>query len=503
MYAKARSKLFWFFIALGFFLQEANAQTPVTFTSAKFNGRKLTFLLYKPAGYKPADRLPLLVYLHGSGAVGTDIQKVKEQGIPKLIEEGTKIRYLVAAPQLPPDMNNRWDPEYVNEFFKHIFFYYKVDRSSVYLTGYSMGGTGVWDYATAYPNNITCAVPVSGWGDKEKVCKMKDVPTWAFHGSRDPVVNPTGSRNLTATLKACGGKATLTEFPNGDHDIWRQVYTQTSVMAWINMNTKRDLVPKLSKEDKTETISKVKVTTYKLPVAMQSITGIVTGDSGMLYGVSANSRPLIIKFDTTGRVHTLIKVNGVPNLSWSDMTTAGNGYVYIADAGNENYKRKFFQIYKVKHTDLQTLETVEATKIEFTLPDGLSLDLRSLFIVDGVIYLLGADQSKTNMLVKVEDRPEPQTASLVARCDNLKQFAVTSAMVDASGKKLTILDGAKLGVVDLSGGVGAISKKQPVVTPFEFKSKKEALADFGGKFLIAEQPASVSQAGSIYIMRFP
>jgi poly(3-hydroxybutyrate) depolymerase len=493
MYVNTPRKLIWLLVALGLVFLKTHAQTPsgqvVTFKSAKFQDRKLTFLLYKPASYKPTDRIPLLVYLHGSGSVGTDIEKVKEQGIAKLIEEGTKIPYLVVVPQLPPDMNNRWDPEFVNEFFKHIFFYYKIDRSRVYLTGYSMGGTGVWDYTTAFPKNITCAVPISGWGDKEKVCNMKDVPTWAFHGSKDVTVNPQGSRNLAAQLKYCNGNVALTEFPEGDHDIWRQAYNYPGLMSWINMNTKRILAPRESKQPKQSKQSKTTFTpTYKLPVALQGITGMIAGDGGELYGVAANSRPLIIKFDTTGRVHTLIKVNGVSNLAWTDMMVADNGYVYIADAGNDKFKRKFFQVYKVKYADLKTAEAVDAIKLEFTLPDGLSLDLRTLFVSDGNIYLLGPDQGKANIIVRIEDRPsEQQTASVVARCDNLKQFSITSSLYDPARKKLTVLDGDKLGVIDLSGGVTSISKKQPSITRFQSASKKGAMTEFNGKLLVADQ----------------
>jgi hypothetical protein len=271
-------------------------------------------------------------------------------------------------------------------------------------------------------------------------------------------------------------------------------------MVWINMNTKRVLASRETKGVKTSTTKSQtnKIITYKLPVALKNITGMIPGDAGELYGVSANSRPIIIKFDTAARVDKLIKVNGVPNLSWSDAATAGNGYVYIADTGNENFKRKFFQVYKVRYDDMKNFEAIDAIKFEFTLPDGLSLDLRTLFVIGTDIYLLGADQSKTNMLLRIEEKDEQQVASVITRCDNLKQFAITSSLYDAVRKQLTILDGEKLGIIDLSGGIATISKKQPSIIRLAFKSKKEAMTESGGRLLLADQPAVGATVGNIY-----
>src|SRR5207237_227479 len=44
------------------------------------------FLLYLPAGFDPSGRTryPLLIFLHGSGESGEDLEKVKVHGPPKL-----------------------------------------------------------------------------------------------------------------------------------------------------------------------------------------------------------------------------------------------------------------------------------------------------------------------------------------------------------------------------------------------------------------------------------
>ncbi|MEC7449385.1 MAG: hypothetical protein VYC80_10905, partial [Planctomycetota bacterium] len=50
----------------------------------------LKYLLYVPEDATQNERLPLLLFLHGGGEGGNDIEKVKTHGPPKLIAAGQK-----------------------------------------------------------------------------------------------------------------------------------------------------------------------------------------------------------------------------------------------------------------------------------------------------------------------------------------------------------------------------------------------------------------------------
>lgn len=65
----------------------------------------LQYLLYLPLDYENSDSLfPLLLFLHGAGERGDDINLVKKNGPPKLIEEGKDFPFIVVSPQCPtPD----------------------------------------------------------------------------------------------------------------------------------------------------------------------------------------------------------------------------------------------------------------------------------------------------------------------------------------------------------------------------------------------------------------
>src|SRR5437868_5076588 len=72
------------------------------------------YLVYFPEGYA-ADRdkkWPLLLFLHGMGERGTNLNKVKVHGPPKNIEAGTNLPFVVVSPQCP--LGQWWDIETLN-----------------------------------------------------------------------------------------------------------------------------------------------------------------------------------------------------------------------------------------------------------------------------------------------------------------------------------------------------------------------------------------------------
>jgi predicted peptidase len=61
----------------------------------------LNFLLYLPQDYNAQDKWPLLLFLHGAGERGSDLEKVKVHGPPKLIAAGRQFPMIVVSPQCP------------------------------------------------------------------------------------------------------------------------------------------------------------------------------------------------------------------------------------------------------------------------------------------------------------------------------------------------------------------------------------------------------------------
>src|SRR5947209_1456049 len=64
---------------------------------------EMNYLLYLPKDYDKQDAWPLLLFLHGGGERGDDLELVKMHGPPQLIEEGKQFPFLVVSPQCPLD----------------------------------------------------------------------------------------------------------------------------------------------------------------------------------------------------------------------------------------------------------------------------------------------------------------------------------------------------------------------------------------------------------------
>jgi len=108
-----------------------------------------------------------------------------------------------------------------------------IDRSRIYITGFSMGGAGTWHMIAQRPTIFAAAVPVCGRGHAELAPKMKDVPIWNFHGARDTVEPVTSSRVMIEALVKAGGSPRHTEYPDLEHTAFAWAYTEPALVEWL------------------------------------------------------------------------------------------------------------------------------------------------------------------------------------------------------------------------------------------------------------------------------
>jgi len=193
---------------------------------------KLNYLLYLPEGYGKGDKAwPLVLFLHGAGESGNDLNKVKKHGPPKLIEQGKDFPFIVVSPQSP---GRGWDPATLNALLDDVMATHKVDKDRVYVTGLSMGGFGTWALAAAYPVRFAAIVPICGGGNPADAKTIRDLPVWVFHGAKDPVVPPSRSKAMVKALKDAGAvQVKLTIYPDAGHDAWTQAYNDPKLYDWL------------------------------------------------------------------------------------------------------------------------------------------------------------------------------------------------------------------------------------------------------------------------------
>lgn len=218
-----------------------NAQHEESFQGKVIRNVAMDYLLYLPDDFesKPDKQWPLLVFLHGSGERGNDLEKVKVHGPPKLIAQGQTMPFVVLSPQCPS--NTDWDTETLFALIKDIASRYKVDEKRIYLTGLSMGGAATWDLAMAYPEYFAAIAPVCGPVNRNYPAlaeTLKDLPIKAFHGAMDDVVPVAGAASMIKRLQDIGNPATIVIYPDANHDSWTKTYEDPELYKWFIKQTR-------------------------------------------------------------------------------------------------------------------------------------------------------------------------------------------------------------------------------------------------------------------------
>ena len=207
-------------------------QHPETFEKQITKTVHYKFLLYVPKVFGAEDKKwPLLIFLHGSGESGEDLQKVKVHGPPMMVEKDPNFPFIVVSPQNPVGV--AWNVEALNALLDEVLARLPIDEDRVYLTGLSRGGAGTWDFACAYPQRFAAIAPVCGRGYPDAACRLKNVPVWAFHGAKDDIVPVVESQRMVDQLKQCGGDVKLTIYPNANHDAWTETYANPELYTWF------------------------------------------------------------------------------------------------------------------------------------------------------------------------------------------------------------------------------------------------------------------------------
>jgi predicted peptidase len=192
------------------------------------------YLLFLPEGYgRQEKRWPLMLFLHGAGERGDDLNKVKVHGPPKIVEKRKDFPFIVVSPQCPQDDWWTKKTEILINLLDDIVACYDVDTERVYLTGLSMGGYGSWALASEYPDRFAAVVPICGGGNRIMSITLKDIPIWAFHGAKDSVVPVEESKDVVEAINARGGNAKLTIYPDANHDSWTETYNNHEVYDWL------------------------------------------------------------------------------------------------------------------------------------------------------------------------------------------------------------------------------------------------------------------------------
>ena len=191
-------------------------------------------------------KLPLVIFLHGSGERGSDNEAQLKWGVQQFASDENMKHYpaYVVAPQCPE--NDQWanydgkmreNPTkalgLVREMIDDLIENYAIDEDRIYITGLSMGGFGTFDALARYPDLFAAGAPVCGGGDPGTVEQFKEVPIWIYTGAEDPVVRPEVTAEMFNALMDAGARPGYTQVPEVGHFSWVQAYSDPLLLQWM------------------------------------------------------------------------------------------------------------------------------------------------------------------------------------------------------------------------------------------------------------------------------
>jgi len=201
------------------------------------NNISLDYLFYLPEDYKndKDKKWPTILFLHGMGERGDDLELVKIHGVPKIVDSKKDFQFIAISPQCPIDFVWRDEEMLIalESLLLKIIKNFRVDKSRLYVTGLSMGGRGTWAIAAYRPDLFAAAAPICGGGDPLTASRLTKLPFWVFQGALDEVHFPKESEIMIKSLKNKGGEVRYTLYPELHHDSWTITYDNSELYKWF------------------------------------------------------------------------------------------------------------------------------------------------------------------------------------------------------------------------------------------------------------------------------
>jgi len=194
------------------------------------NGLTLRYAISIPKNYSTSNNVPLVLALHYGGSPNGAAQGVMlTLAQPALGDLGAII---VAPESLGGAWNTAQNERGVSALLEAVQTAYRIDTKKVAVTGFSMGGTGVWFFAGKYPERFSAAVPVAGTPPPS--AGNWKTPVFAVHSRSDEIVPIGPTETRIRELQKIGVPAELTAL-NGisHHETQRFVDGLRRAVPWL------------------------------------------------------------------------------------------------------------------------------------------------------------------------------------------------------------------------------------------------------------------------------
>ena len=175
------------------------------------NGRNREYRLHIPDGYDASRAVPLVLVFHGSSASASVIERetsfdrvADSLGFVVVYPEGLHRGWNIGECCRYSFMEGVNETAFVTSLLNHLEAGLSIDRSRVFATGYSDGGTLSVLLACTLSDRITAIASVSGTlFDPLPSCELsRPVPVVVVHGTADSHIPYGGQRGGKATARS-------------------------------------------------------------------------------------------------------------------------------------------------------------------------------------------------------------------------------------------------------------------------------------------------------------
>ena len=205
--------------------------------SASFDieAKRLNYILTAPNDVKEGEKLPLIVFLHGAGERGDDVEKLKVYCVPKLFTKNEEhVRAYTLSPQCPAHPFTWYDfKNEVMALIDEIIAQNQIDPKKVSLCGISMGGFGTWEIAMQVPHMFAAIAPICSGGMSWRSWALTKLPIRVYHGRRDDVVPFVYSELMVNAIRAQGGNVDFIAYDDLSHNCWDRAFEGSDLINWL------------------------------------------------------------------------------------------------------------------------------------------------------------------------------------------------------------------------------------------------------------------------------